>query len=98
MVLFYIYEGGIKNDYFNTTETTEVISMLDESKSNKKFVPIWEKSNLTLEEAAKYSGIGIHKLRKLTDDEHCEFVLWVGTKRLIKRKKLDEYLENAYSI
>ena len=28
---------------------------------NKKEVPIWEKSNLTLEEAALYSGIGINK-------------------------------------
>ena len=30
-------------------------------------VPIWEKSNLTLEEAAAYSGIGINKLRSLSD-------------------------------
>ena len=30
-----------------------------------KEVPIWEKSNLTLEEAAAYSGIGISKLREL---------------------------------
>ena len=65
---------------------------------NKKEVPIWEKSNLTLEEAAAYSSIGIHKLRQLSDKEDCEFVLWVGTKRLIKRKKLDEYIERAYSI
>ena len=28
-----------------------------------KEVPIWEKSNLSLEEAAAYSGIGINKLR-----------------------------------
>lgn len=63
-----------------------------------KKVPIWEKSNLTLEEAAAYSGIGINKLRKLTNDDQCEFVLWVGTKRLIKRKKLDEYLEKHFSI
>ena len=27
-------------------------------------VPIWEKSNLTLEEAAAYSGIGSNKLRE----------------------------------
>ena len=27
-----------------------------------KEVPIWEKTNLTLEEAAAYSGIGINKL------------------------------------
>lgn len=61
-------------------------------------VPIWEKSNLNLEEAAAYSGIGINKLRVITDREDCAFVLWVGSKRLIKRRKLDEYIENAYSI
>lgn len=64
----------------------------------RKEVPIWEKSNLTLEEAAVYSCIGINKLRKMTDREDCTFVLWIGTKRLIKRRKLDEYVEKAYSI
>ena len=64
----------------------------------EKIVPIWEKANLTLEEAAAYSGIGINKLRKLSDDENCPFVLWIGSKRLIKRKKLDEYTEKAYSL
>lgn len=61
-------------------------------------VPIWEKSNLTLEEAAAYFGIGINKLRELTEDEQCPFVIWNGAKRLIKRKKLDEYLDKVYSI
>lgn len=64
----------------------------------KKEVPIWEKSNLTLEEAAAYFGIGINKLRHLSDDINCRFVLWCGSKRLIKRKLLDEHLEKAYSI
>ena len=64
----------------------------------KHEVPIWEKSNLTLEEAAGYFGIGINKLRQLTDDENCPFVLWCGSKRLIKRKQLDDYLSKAYSI
>ena len=64
----------------------------------KDSVPLWEKSNLTLEEAAAYSGIGINKLRQISDDEGCTFVLWVGNKRLLKRKKLDEFLENSYSI
>lgn len=64
----------------------------------KKEIPIWQKSNLTLEEAAAYSGIGINKLRTLSNDENCPFVLWIGTKRLIKRRKLDEYVERAYSI
>ncbi|ADU21626.1 excisionase [Ruminococcus albus] len=61
-------------------------------------VPIWEKSNLTLEEAAAYFNIGQNKLRELTNDENCDFVIWVGTKRLIKRLKLEEYLAKAYSI
>ena len=64
----------------------------------RKMVPIWEKSNLTLEEAAAYSGIGINKLRKMSDDQRCPFVLWNGTRRLIKRRKLDEYIEKSYSI
>ena len=63
-----------------------------------KEIPIWERSNLTVEEAAAYSGIGMNKLRDLSDKETCPFVLWVGTKRLIKRRKLDEYIEKAYSI
>lgn len=64
----------------------------------RKTVPVWEKSNLTLEEAAAYSGIGINKLRKMSDDQRCPFVLWNGTRRLIKRRKLDEYIEKSYSI
>lgn len=61
-------------------------------------IPIWEKSYLTLEEAAAYSGIGINRLRKLSDSEDCPFVLWVGSKRMLKRRKLDEYLDQMYSI
>lgn len=61
-------------------------------------IPIWEKSNLSLEEAAGYFNIGINKLRELTDTENCPFVLWCGSKRLIKRKALDKYLERTYSI
>lgn len=64
----------------------------------KPQVPISEKSNLTLEEAAAYFSIGINKLRNMTNDEHCPFVLWVGSKRLIKRKKMEEYLDGSYSI
>lgn len=69
-----------------------------ERKMPMKDVPILEKSNLTLEEAAAYSGIGINKLRSLSDHEQCQFVLWVGSKRLIKRRKLDEYTERMYSL
>lgn len=61
-------------------------------------VPIEEKLNLTLTEAAIYSGVGINKIRDISNDPNCPFVLWVGSKRLIKRKKFAEYLEHAFSI
>ena len=61
-------------------------------------VPIWEKSNLTLEEAAAYSGIGINKLREMSNSKDCTFVLWNGTKRLLKRRRLDEHLDRLFSI
>lgn len=68
------------------------------SNTGNKSVPIWEKSNLTLEEAAAYSGIGINKIRDLTTEKNCNFVLFVGTKRLIKRRQFDSYIDKAYSI
>lgn len=63
-----------------------------------KEIPIWEKSNLTIEEAAAYFGIGRGKLRELTNDSDCPYVIWCGSKRLIKRKMFDKYLGNCYSI
>lgn len=61
-------------------------------------VPIWEKANLNLDEAAVYSGVGVNKIRELTNDARCPFVLYVGNKRLIKRKKFEEYLSARISI
>ena len=91
-------EDGIKPEQLvvDIDELNETMRMVKVSNTNE--VPIWEKSNLTIEEAAAYSGIGRNKLRELTEDENCQFVLWIGTKRLVKRRKLDEYIEKAYSI
>ena len=63
-----------------------------------KEIPIWEKSNLTLEEAAAYSGIGINKIREISNAKDCDFVLWVGNKRLIKRQRFDQFINRSYSI
>lgn len=61
-----------------------------------KEVPIWEKANLTLEEAAAYSGIGVGKLREITNEKDCNFVLWVGNKRLIKKRLFDNFIEQMF--
>lgn len=68
------------------------------SSREKYEVPIWFKSNLSIEEAVAYTGIGRDKLRELTSQEDCQFVLWIGNRRLIKRKQFDEYIAKAYSI
>ena len=65
---------------------------------NEMYVPLWERSLLTVEEAASYFGIGRDKIKEISNDDRCSVVLWVGTKRMIKRKKFEEYLEEMYSI
>ena len=72
--------------------------MAEKKASERPVVPIWEKATISIEEAVAYTGIGINKMRELTSDEDCDFVLWVGSKRVIKRKKLEEYLERNFSI
>ena len=56
-------------------------------------VPLWKKSTLTLEEATAYSGLGRDKLIQLSDEPDCDFVIWNGRKRLFKRKKMEEFIE-----
>lgn len=59
---------------------------------------IKDKPTLTIEEASSLYNIGEHKLRKLTDSDTCPFVLYVGRKRLIKRKQFEDYLAKIFSI
>lgn len=69
-----------------------------EGDSMNKDVPIADKALLTLEEAAIYFNIGMNKIRELTAGDHCPYVLWNGSKRLIKRETFKEYLYSLYSI
>lgn len=64
----------------------------------KLIVPIWEKELLSVKEAAAYFGIGENKLREITDNPESQSVLWVGSKRLIKRKKMKKYLSDIDEI
>ena len=61
-------------------------------------IPVWHKTMLTLEEASMYTGIGINKLRDISNRSDCDFILWNGSKRLLKREKLEKYLETVCSI
>ena len=61
-------------------------------------VRISEKITLTIFEAAALTGIGTQKIARMADEPGCEFVLYVGTRRFFKRRKLEEYLESRYSV
>ena len=61
-------------------------------------VPLWHKTNLSIEEASIYSNIGTGKLYEMTEKQDCPFVLWIGSRRMIKRKIFEEYIANQYSI
>lgn len=66
--------------------------LCENDSTNQKQIPIWEKYALTLDEAASYTNIGINTLRELANNPQNNFVLYVGKKRLFKRKLLEEYL------
>lgn len=63
------------------------------------YIPIYEKINLTVEEAAVYSNIGINKINRMLDEPGCTFILQVGKgKRLVKRKEFEKYLLKTLDI
>lgn len=61
-------------------------------------VPIHLKTTLTIKEAAAYSNIGINRLDALLRKPNCPFVLFVGTKKLVKRKEFEEFISNTLVI
>ena len=61
-------------------------------------VPIHLKATLTIKEAAEYSNIGINKIDTLLRSPNCPFVLFVGTKKLVKRKEFEQFISNKLII
>lgn len=57
-------------------------------------IPIWEKANLTINEASEYFNIGKNKLRELASNPGCTFSLNIGKKILIKKAEFQKYLSN----
>lgn len=70
----------------------------EKPKREKPSVPIKDKLNLTIEEAAAYSNIGINRIDVLAKQPNCPFVLYIGRKKLIKRKEFEKYLEKVIEL
>ena len=61
-------------------------------------LPIDRKMLLSIREAAEYSNIGINKIDEMLKQPNCPFVLYVGTKKLLKRKAFEEFIEERVAI
>lgn len=73
--------------------------ILDESVSCKKEVPPWRKYALTINEAARYFGIGENKFRVIiSNNPDADYVLHKGTQILLKREMLEKYFNSIHSI
>lgn len=63
------------------------------NETNNYTIPIWEKYNLSIKEAASYFNIGENKIRAIANEnKNADWVLWNNSKVLIKRKNFEKYL------
>lgn len=67
---------------------------LKEREEMKKEVPIADKYMLTVEEASAYFNIGEARIKEISDSVQ-DLTVMVGVKRLINRKKMEQYLDGV---
>ena len=79
-----------KNDKLYGSYTSQVKEPF--AIDNEVYVPIHLKMTLTIKEAAEYSNIGINKIDAMLKQPNCPFVLYVGTRKLVKRREFEEYI------
>lgn len=61
-------------------------------------VPIHKKLALTVKKAADLTNIGINRIDAMLRKPNCPFVLFVGKKKLVKRKEFEEYISKSLYI
>ena len=79
-------------------ETEAYVSKHTKEHTEIQTVPIQDKLALTVKEAAEYSNIGINKLESLLRSPRCSFVLYVGKKKLVKRKEFEKFIKDNVEI
>ena len=65
---------------------------------NNVSIPLNLKLTMTVKEAAEYSNIGINRIDRMLRNPNCPFVLYVGTKKLVKRKAFEQFISNKLTI
>ena len=69
-----------------------VLDFLTAQRTAEERVPIYHKMALTIREAAEYSNIGINKIDTMLKQPNCPFVLFVGNKKLVKRREFEDFI------
>lgn len=70
----------------------------DVENAKSERVPIYQKMALTIREAAEYSNIGINKIDMMLKQPGCPFVLYIGKRKLVKRKEFESYISGKVAI
>ena len=65
---------------------------------NNVSIPLNLKLTMTVKEAAEYNNIGINRIDRMLRNPNCPFVLYVGTKKLVKRKEFEQFISNKLTI
>ena len=65
---------------------------------NEISIPIDRKIVITVREAARYSSIGINKIEALLREPNCPFVLYIGNRKLVKRKEFEDFIHQKVVI
>ena len=65
----------------------------------RKEIPLWEKYTLTIQEASEYFHIGEKKIRQLVEEQRdADFVFFIGSRTMIKRKKFEQFLDETSAV
>lgn len=81
------------------TNESRISSRNDDGENAKsERIPIYQKMTLTIREAAEYSNIGINKIDDMLKQPGCPFVLYIGKRKLVKRKEFESYISGRVAI
>jgi excisionase family DNA binding protein len=71
---------------------------MNEKREQRPKVEIQNKILLSVKEASALSGVGEGKIRELIRRPRCPFVLYNGTKALLKRKEFEKFLSEQLEL
>ena len=82
----------LKTDYEDLHKEQQLSYLPEVIRMEKSIHAIYESFSPDQREAAEYSNIGINKMDSMLRSPNCPFVLFVGTKKLVKRKEFEQYI------